>query len=422
MANYSPSNGRRKTAKTSTLKRPPKQDGFPLTPHPCGKWQKKIKGHIYYFGRWYTTVDGKRVIVPGYGREEARKLYLSQIDDIRAGRQPDVTPDSAELTVKDLCNHFLTAMKVRLDAGRKMSARMFVEYENTARRLSDVLGKNRPVSKLRPADFTVLRGKLDEVYGPVRQGNEIQKVKTIFKWGVEAELIPKLPSYGPDFKKPDKTTLRLHRAKGGKRLFSVEELRALLAAASPNLKAMILLGINAALGNNDLGCLESRHLDLKKGWLDFPRPKTAVERECSLWPETVAAIKLAAASRPKAKAKTDSDCVFLTPDGLRCVRVLLKTKDDRPLTTQIDTIGAEFGKLLRKLKINGRKGLGFYSLRHTFRTVADSSKDFPAVRFIMGHTDSSIDDIYREGIDADRLVAVSEHVHKWLFGAEGGAA
>ena len=59
------------------------------------------------------------------------------------------------------------------------------------------------------------------------------------------------------------------------------------------------------------------------------------------------------------------------------------------------------------------------ALRHTFRTVADATKDFPAIRLIMGHADSSIDDAYREGIDDARLLAVVEHVHKWLFGPLG---
>ncbi len=41
--------------------------------------------------------------------------------------------------------------------------------------------------------------------------------------------------------------------------------------------------------------------------------------------------------------------------------------------------------------------------------------DLPAVRLIMGHTDGSIDDAYREQIDASRLQAVTDHVRHWLF-------
>lgn len=59
--------------------------------------------------------------------------------------------------------------------------------------------------------------------------------------------------------------------------------------------------------------------------------------------------------------------------------------------------------------------LGFYSLRHVLRTIADESRDIPAVRHIMGHADSSIDAVYRERISDDRLRAVVEHVRGWLF-------
>ena len=71
-------------------------------------------------------------------------------------------------------------------------------------------------------------------------------------------------------------------------------------------------------------------------------------------------------------------------------------------------------KLLDQLKLH-RPGLGFYALRHTFETIAGGSRDQVAVNHIMGHADQSMAEVYREHIEDDRLVAVTDHVWDWLF-------
>ncbi len=71
-------------------------------------------------------------------------------------------------------------------------------------------------------------------------------------------------------------------------------------------------------------------------------------------------------------------------------------------------------KLLDQLKLH-RPGLGFYALRHTFETIAGGSRDQVAVNHIMGHADQSMAGVYREHIEDDRLVAVTDHVWDWLF-------
>src|SRR5262249_39961652 len=80
-----------------------------------------------------------------------------------------------------------------------------------------------------------------------------------------------------------------------------------------------------------------------------------------------------------------------------------------------NTLAKEVRKLLRKLSINGRTGLGFYTLRHTFRTVADEARDQPAADYIMGHEVPHISSVYRETISDARLKAVTDYVHTWLF-------
>src|SRR5262249_33048261 len=192
----------------------------------------------------------------------------------------------------------------------------------------------------------------------------------------------------------------LHRSKQGVKLFMADEIRRLLASSGQPLKAMLLLGINAGFGNADCGRLPLSAVDLDAAVIDFPRPKTGIPRRCILWPETVQAIREALAVRPERKQAEAAALVFVTQRGLSWA----KDTNDCP-------VAKETAKLLRRLGINGRKGLGFYTLRHTFRTVADAAKDQPAADFIMGHEVPHMSTVYREGIDDARLKAVSDHVH-----------
>lgn len=59
----------------------------------------------------------------------------------------------------------------------------------------------------------------------------MQKVRTVFKYGVENDLIKKAIRYGSEFKKPGKRVMRQHLAKNGKHTFAANELRTLIDAA-----------------------------------------------------------------------------------------------------------------------------------------------------------------------------------------------
>lgn len=386
--------------KSKSLKPAKPYADFPLSPHPSGKWQKKINGKIYYFGRWAKMVKGALTRLEGDGWKEALEAYKAQADDLHAGRTPRVKCD--ELTVAGLCNRFLTAKLHKRECG-EITQRTFGEYKRTTDRLVSDFGKTRLVDDLAAEDFESLRAGIAKVCGPVRLGNEIQRVRTVFKYGVDAGLIEKAVRFGGEFKRPSKSVLRKHRANAGKKLFSAAELRALIDKAGTPLRAMILLGINCAFGNSDCGIVGLADVNLETGWVNFPRPKTGIERRCPLWPETVDALRAALAERPKPKSVEHSERVFITKYG-------------GPWADggNSDAVTLEMGKILKALKIE-RPGLGFYALRHTFRTIADATRDFPAVRIIMGHADDSIDDAYRESVDDERLDAVVSHVHKWLL-------
>jgi integrase len=361
---------------------------FPLFPHQTRRWAKKIRGKLHYFGPW-ADPDG------------ALARYLEQKDALLAGRAP--RPDADALTVKALANDFLNAKQNLVDTG-ELSPRTWEGYKRAADEVTAAFGKGRLVSDLRPEDFTRLREKMARKWGLCRLGNTVQYVRSLFRYAFEAELIDRPVRFGPLFVKPSKKTFRIERAKKGPKLFTREEVRLLLAAAGTQLQAMFLLGINAGFGNADCAALPLAALDLEAGWINFPRPKTGVERHCPLWPETVSAIKAALAKRPQPKDPADAALVFITKRGLSWG----KDTSDNP-------VSKETAKLLKALHINGRKGLGFYTLRHVFRTVADESRDQPAVDHIMGHESPHMSSVYRERIGDERLKAVTDHVRSWLF-------
>jgi integrase len=419
---------KRRSRKASDRPKKPYPD-FPLTPHASGAWQKKIRGKIHYFGKWAKRVNGKLVRIEGDGWEDALELYKSQADDLHAGRKPRTKTDG--LTVAYLCNAFLTAKLRQREAG-ELGVRALGEYKQTTDLLIGSLGKTRVVDNLGADDFEALRATMAERWGPVRLGTEIQKVRTVFKYGFESGLLDRPVRYGPQFKKPSAGVLRRHRAKAGAKMLEAGEVRRLIEAAAVPYCAAILLGVNAGFGNTDVAELPLSALDLDGGWIDYPRPKTGVPRRCPLWPETVAALREVLARRPEPKDPAAANRVFVNARGapLVCIRETNRTaesgvevsapEDPAPedrirKANRTDGVSVQFSALLKRLKLH-RAGIGFYTLRHVFRTVADAARDPVAIDLIMGHSDPSMGGHYRERVEDSRLKAVAEHVRQWLFG------
>jgi integrase len=124
-------------------------------------------------------------------------------------------------------------------------------------------------------------------------------VRILFKHAYDEGLIERPIRYGQAFKRPSRKSLRKARQEKGPKMFQADEIRALLGVTGVHLHAMILLGINCGFGPADCGNLPKDALDLKAGWVDYPRPKTGVARRCALWPETIEALKKSMAKRPK---------------------------------------------------------------------------------------------------------------------------
>lgn len=383
---------------------------FPLFFHQTKQWAKKIRGKTHYFGT---------------DAEAAEKRYQEVKDDLHAGRTPRPKSDGGGLTLDDLINEFLTAKKRKMDAG-ELDGRTFGEYFGAADRLIAAFGRTRLVSDLRATDFGAYRNQLTGRFGPAALTREITMARMVFKFGFDNDLILVPVKFGSEFSKPKPVALRKVKQAQGMRTMEAKELRKLLKLAGPQMKAMVLLGLNCGYGNFDVATLPLSALDLAKGVVDYPRQKTRVERRAMLWPETIAALKAVVASRPKSVDPAAEQLVFITKFGKSWVRQVQTLNDDGDVksmkVSRTDAVAGEFTKLLTKAGLR-REGVGFYSLRHVFRTIADEIPDRAAIDRVMGHTDKTMAAHYREwkrdAREDARLKAVTDHVRAWLFGARG---
>src|SRR5262245_29136224 len=128
---------KRNSTQPAKLSKPAKPyPEFPLFPHASGRWAKKIRGKLHYFGKWHDP-------------DAALAKFMREKEALFAGLTPDATPEG--LTVGTLCGKFLTAKKRQLESS-ELTPIYFDECAKTCARIIKVFRKTRLVSDIRPAD------------------------------------------------------------------------------------------------------------------------------------------------------------------------------------------------------------------------------------------------------------------------------
>jgi integrase len=382
------------TVRKSTKQLPEKPyPSYPLRPHANGQLCKKIRGRVYFFGVWSDP-------------ESALAEYNRRRPFLETGTAEPVAAEAADgLTVKNLIDRFLTRLESKADDGKR-TRRHFEDCKRTAKIVVSVIDKNRLASSLNGSDFHSLRRRFEKkqdgkkASGATVMGH-IRRTKLIFSFGLQEGLIDRVV-YGSDFRGLDEQERTKLEQNAADKLLTREQILSLLGSSNYKLRAMILLGANAAMGNTDIARLEFCDLELVGGWYEAQRSKTAVRRCAKLWPETVEALQQVIRRRKEPANKQHREVVFLTRFG--------KPYDDR------STIAQEFDHARKYAGLDLPRGCGFYSLRHTFRTEAGQLSDDSASRWVMGHKRSRIDDHYSHRPPKERIAKVCDHVRNWLFG------
>lgn len=356
---------------------------FPARPRKDGRFQKRIRGTLYYFGR-----DGDR--------EKALAEYDLVKRDLYAGRVPRVGgADESELTIAVLANKFLDEKKAEADEG-SLEPGTYRQHRRALRRFVKFFGKGRVWTDLVPDDFAAYRRHLRvaKKLGQYAYNRERASVVAMFNHADEQDWIGHVPKLGKGFRRIPKGELREKKVE---RLFSRDDVNALLGVASPDLYGMILLGLNGGYGAEDCRGLAWHHVDLDKALIKYRRKKTNIPRTTPLWPETVDALRALKRLRPGCEQ------VFVTRHGNAWSGT---------------GIAHLFADLAEKAKLELPDGVGIYACRHTFATLANEVRDTDARRHLMGRLLPNLDDVYVETLFVERLKSVVNHVRSKLQIAE----
>lgn len=388
---------------------------FPLTPHPNGQWVKKIKGDLYYFGRWHEDRQGKAALADWLSRKDA--IYAG-LDALR------VTAVNDAMTIGRLMGMFLQAKRTAMLA-KELSPATYADYLAELQAFTNATGTDAQVAKLKPEHFA----KYGEILTTTRKlGRHARRrtlayIKAMLNWGAENGYYPP-PTYGIGFAAPDTRPDAIRQAKAregkadhSKRIVTGDEITCLVDNANTQFRAAILLGVNCGLGPADVGRLRWRHIDLETGQLNMPREKTGRERQGYLWKKTREALKAVTSLKHNAAAiqKEGADAlVFLTRTGRPMYREQEIIRDGVSVGVRIDqAISPEFWKLAKRLKIQGAT---HYRLRHTFKTLGKKARDHDALDLCMGHRDQSTGGVYdHEEIEFSRIKKVAKVVYRKLW-------
>lgn len=427
----------------------PYPDVVRLYAHPSGQWCRKYtlpSGHRrpFYFGVWSNPAAA----LADWRRRDAA---------IRAGTDTGPTHASTPrtITLLQLSRLWLRSMKDRSGGPSGLSPSTINTHRAAIKVALDILDPHNaadralPDAQRRPsrradtitiADFDRLARHIIRTYSPHHVQHIVVAVGAMYRWAAKRDLVP-MPNLGDELSRPKKSVKRGHRRNASRPPYTPAQVRAMLAASDPLLRACILLFANMSQGAADIARLrassiERRIHDTTPGltppaqWARLVdiRSKTKTDMAAVLWPETMAAIVAARDRKPTTRGNAPHPTLAANPS------LLLTDERGRPLVhpsstgnSTIDNIGVRFRRMMRRLRTGAPElfpsdsATAFYHLRHTFASAAERMGDRPdreTRRLVMGHTGvHDMDEVYIHTHGWEPIERLCAGMRSWLFEA-----
>ncbi len=209
--------------------------------------------------------------------------------------------------------------------------------------------------------------------------NRLATVKSFVQWLWRVEAIEELPRVLA----PGSSDLRISRRTTTPEVFTIEEVKTLLAAATDRTKLYLLLMLNTGSTQKDLSDLLPSEVDWKKGTITRKRSKTAKHKGVPtvtyvLWKETFRLLQQ--------ERSSDAATVLVNHEG---TPLKVETLADDGKLKKIDNVASAFSRLKRKKGI--KKPLKYF--RKTSANLIKSNKDYRGLEVLfLGHAPATVAD------------------------------
>ena len=371
--------------------------------------RKRLPGLLYdkTTAWWFSNIRdpskrcGRTKHMWSNDKTEAERVYRSSIEKVVAEhgvKEPDtiISPADSWPLIE------MAARYYDLKASDGCSDWFLASVKRYLKRFLDWLEEHgfdvcvRGTADLTAAHLEAYRHSLAEDTSiGIRSANHcIDYVRMLLLWGSRVHGIPHPPLAAISKFSKRQNTKKDHGRTHSRIPLSWDDLEKLLAVADITDSALIMLALNCGFGNTDIGTLRLEDVDLDAGTISHPRPKTGVERDFILWPETVQILKEYLNNhRGKPRFKDTDKLLFVSRKGWPlCWKEL---KEDGKVRRS-DAIKLRFERLCKRAGVERKYGVGFYIIRHTYATmIGNSSRDFREVQAALGQVTIQQQEVYR---------------------------
>ncbi|HBJ34079.1 MAG TPA: hypothetical protein DDZ51_04810, partial [Planctomycetaceae bacterium] len=220
---------------------PPRPKGCPLFLHRNGQWCRKVKGKAFYFG---PDLDA------------ALLRWAHSKDHILAGEPPP--RKDGKPTLAELANLYLADSRQRVKAG-DCRADHTAQVKVVLDIIVGAVGGTAKPDTMTPAAWSKVRSacattKAGKPSAQVTLKMRLSKCRAFLNWCTKQKHVNSVDA-GDALAPPAKRLIKREENARGDRLWEAADLRKVIAAASIELRAVLLLGINGGMGSLDIAML-----------------------------------------------------------------------------------------------------------------------------------------------------------------------